>query len=166
MFKEGLVGSDQKRFGNLHRILKNKELKMFMLSNQLPILQLGRDDPEVFNQIPSYCSEDGSKRNERMFKKTSITAFSDPNDILSYAIPKNFTNRYLDSRICPSVTNVLINISHVSNVLGLGEFANPMAAHISYDKDDRVVSLIANGVNSKNEEILKKQRCEWTQLKD
>ncbi|MFT6332717.1 MAG: hypothetical protein ACJAW3_001061 [Lentimonas sp.] len=166
LFEEGLDSKDKEKFNNLHKILKKKELKMFMLSNQLPMLQLGRDDPEVFNEIPAYCNKDGSKWNDRMFKKTSITAFSDPNDILSYAIPKNFTDRYLDSRICPSITNILINISHVSNLLGFGEFANPMQAHISYDKDDRVVSLIANGVHSNDEKSLKEKRCEWTELKD
>lgn len=166
VFEKGMDGKDKERLRKLHDVLKNKNLKMFMLSNQLPMLQLGLDDPEVFNKIPSYCKKNGPNWNKRMFNKTSITAFSDPNDILSYAIPKSFTDRYLDSRICPSVTNVLINVSHVSELFGLGEFANPMTAHTSYDKDDRVVSLIANGISSDNEERILKQRCSWTELKD
>ena len=127
--------NDNKQIVELNRALKEKDIKMFMLSNQLPMLQLGREAPAVFDQISSYCSKDGANSNARMFKKTSIVAFSDPNDILSYGISQNFSDRYLDSRICPSVTNVFINVAHVNDVLGFGEFANPLTAHVAYDSD-------------------------------
>jgi len=35
--------------------LADKELTIFMLSNQLPLLQLGREPPEVTGQYTSYC---------------------------------------------------------------------------------------------------------------
>jgi hypothetical protein len=36
-----------------------------------------------------------------------------------------------------------------------------MAAHIGYDTDDRVVALIAQGIGTKSEAPLIKQRCEF-----
>ena len=160
LFEKGAQQQDSKRISALHKILRDKEIKMFMLSNQLPMLQLGREDPAVFGEIKAYCRE-GVKSDERMFRETSIVAFSDPNDILSYAIPQNFSNRYLDSRICPTVTNVFINIAHVNDIFGFGEFANPLTAHVAYDRDDRVVNIIARGLNDSSK---KNNSCNWTEL--
>lgn len=39
--------------------LKNKKIPIFMLSNQLPMLQLGRELPEVAGQNASYCDPKG-----------------------------------------------------------------------------------------------------------
>lgn len=163
LFEKGAKQGDNRRVSTLHEILKNKDIKMFMLSNQLPMLQLGREDPSVFGEIASYCSRDAAKSDTRMFRETSIVAFSDPNDILSYAIPQNFSNRYLDSRICPTVTNVFINIAHVNDIFGFGGFANPLTAHVAYDSDERVVNLIAHGLQSIPEQD---NTCKWTELED
>jgi len=162
LFERRVQEDDSKRIVALHKMLKDKQINMFMLSNQLPMLQLGREDPTVFGEIMSYCGG-GEKSHARMFRETSIVAFSDPNDILSYAIPQNFSERYLDSRICPSVTNVFINIAHVNDVFGFGEFANPLTAHIAYDRDDRVVNLIAHGLNGSPKQH---NSCNWTELEN
>ncbi|MCJ8339867.1 MAG: hypothetical protein MJK10_15470 [Pseudomonadales bacterium] len=163
LFEKGVKEGDSERILALHKILKDKEIKMFMLSNQLPMLQLGREDPSVFGEIASYCSKDAAKSDARMFRETSIVAFSDPNDILSYAIAQNFADRYLDSRICPSVTNVFINIAHVNDIFGFGGFANPLTAHVAYDSDDRVVNLIAHGLEGNQNQ---NNSCKWTELED
>ncbi len=151
---------------NIKETLKDKEIPIYMMSNQLPILQLGRKLPEVIGQKDSYCNADGKNYSQRMVAKTPIIAFSDPNDLLSYAIPQGFVEKYLDSRLCINVTNININIAYVFDIFGLGKFANPMEAHIGYDTDDRVVSLIAKGIKAENNEFIKNGRCRWIETID
>ena len=146
--------------------VKQKIMPIYMMSNQLPMLQLGRTLPEVSLQKESYCNAEGDKYSERMLRKTPIIAFSDPNDLLSYAIPPGFVEKYLDSRLCIDVTNVNINVAHVYDVFGLGKFANPMDAHIGYDTDDRVVALIAKGIGSEGSADIVKERCRWIETID
>ena len=100
------------------------------------------------NEKDAYCKANGSQYQERLFAKTSIIAFSDPNDLLSYAIPHDFVSKYLDSRLCVDVMNVNINVAKVYDAFGLGKLANPMDAHIGYDTDDRVVGMIAKGIGT------------------
>jgi len=146
--------------------LQKKQVQIFMLSNQLPMLQLGRELPEVRGQKSDYCSSSSARYNSRMFEKTSIIAFSDPNDLLSYAIPPDFSEKYLDSRLCINVTNVDINIAKVFDVFGMGSVANPMEAHVGYTKDDRVVALIAGGIGNGHTAPLIKDKCQWTEIID
>lgn len=142
--------------------MQNKHIAIYMLSNQLPMLQLGRKPPEVAGQDASYCEANGANYKKRMFNETDIVAFSDPNDLLSYAIPAEFAEKYIDSRLCADITNVNINIAKVMDAFGLADLANPMQAHVGYDTDDRVVALIAKGIGTKAEAPLIKQRCEFT----
>ncbi len=142
--------------------LQNKHIPIFMLSNQLPILQLGRELPEVAGQDASYCESNGVNYKKRMISETDIIAFSDPNDLLSYGIPHEFAEKYIDSRLCAQITNVNINIANVMDAFGLTDFANPMDAHIGYDTDDRVVAMIAKGVGHAGVDPLIKKRCEFT----
>lgn len=140
-------------------VMRNIQIPVYMLSNQLPMLQLGRTLPEITGQTEAYCLADGKKYQERMFSKTNIIAFSDPNDLLSYSLPLDFAEKYLDSRLCIDVTNININIANVIDAFGLGTFANPMVAHIGYDTDERVVALIAKGVGNSNTAPIIKERC-------
>jgi hypothetical protein len=141
--------------------LQKKRILMIMLSNQLPMLQLGRELPEVYGQYKSYCDPKGDHYNKRMVRETSILAFSDPNDLLSYGIPPGFLDKYLDSRLCPRITNVNINVAKVMNAFGISDLADPMEAHVGYDRDDRVIALIANGIGQGKTSPLVKQRCEF-----
>lgn len=147
----------------LTNVLKNKEIPIYMMSNQLPMLQLGRTLPQVANQADSFCQADGAKYNERILAKTSVIAFSDPNDLLSYAIPHDFVNKYLDSRLCINVTNININVARVYDAFGLGKLANPMDAHIGYDTDDRVIALMAKGIANQHTAPIVKERCHWVE---
>ncbi|MCX7098646.1 MAG: hypothetical protein NTV43_12170 [Methylococcales bacterium] len=142
--------------------LQQKHITLFMLSNQLPMLQLGRELPEVAGQGATYCDPKGANYNKRMVSKTNIIAFSDPNDLLSYGIPPGFSEKYIDSRLCADITNVNINIAKIMDAFGIVELANPMEAHVGYDTDDRVVSLIAEGIGNPATSALVKQRCEFT----
>lgn len=142
--------------------LQNKRIPLFMLSNQLPMLQLGRELPEVAGQEASYCDPKGADYKKRMVSETGIIAFSDPNDLLSYGIPPGFAEKYIDSRLCAKVTNVNINIAKVMDAFGFTDLANPMQAHVGYDQDDRVVAMIAKGIGNLGTSPLIKKRCEFT----
>jgi hypothetical protein len=146
--------------------LQQKEIPIYMMSNQLPMLQLGRQLPEIHNQKSRYCQIEGEKYNERLLTKMPVIAFSDPNDLLSYAIPQGFVEKYIDSRLCVDVTNININIANVFDAFGFGKIANPMQAHIGYDTDDRVIALIAKGIGTTNTAPLIRERCEWTETID
>jgi len=144
--------------------LQNKRVPIFMLSNQLPMLQLGRELPEVAGQRANYCEPEGPDYRRRMVKETAIIAFSDPNDILSYAIPVGFTDKYLDSRLCSNVTNININVAKVVEALETGTVANPLEAHVGYMSDDRVIALIAKGIDNPNTAPLVIKRCGFTKI--
>jgi len=156
----------EKRDVDFVEALKNKEIPIYMMSNQLPMLQLGRKLPDVSNQKAAYCRPNGEKYQQRMLAKTPIIAFSDPNDLLSYAIPHGFVEKYLDSRLCTEVTNININVATILDAFGLGKFANPIDAHVGYDTDDRVVALIAKGIGNKNTAKIVNDRCQWIETID
>ena len=146
--------------------LQKRHVQIFMMSNQLPMLQLGRELPEITAQKADYCQSTGSKYTSRMFNDTSIIAFSDPNDLLSYAVPHDFSEKYLDSRLCINVTNININVAKVFDAFGMGKMANPIEAHVGYPKDDRVVALIAKGIGNGHAAPLVNEKCQWTEITD
>ena len=148
------------------KAFQKKRIPFYLMSNQLPLLEMGQKPPEVTNQKDQYCIPDGEHYDQRLVDKTSIMAFSDPNDLLSYAIPQQFVQRHLDSRLCAEVTNININVAHVIDMFGMGNFANPLTAHTGYDSDDRVVALIAKGIGTKNTADLVTERCRWTKYVD
>lgn len=148
---------------NNAKILQNKEFTMIMLSNQLPLLQLGRDKPEVSGLIDEICAPGAEREEERLFRELHIVAFSDPNDLFSYPIPPNFLENRVDSRLCPTLTNVILNVAHVKSLFGAGELANPLAAHTNYDKDERVIKLIVHGIGTPDTAPLIEERCVWTE---
>lgn len=158
-----LDGQDAPHYQSVANIMKNKDVPIYMMSNQLPMLQLGRKIPETVNQKALFCQADGEKYDERLLRKTNIIAFSDPNDLLSYALPHDFVRKYLDSRLCINVTNININVARIYDAFGLGKLANPMEAHIGYDTDDRVIALIAKGIANDKTAPIVKQRCRWTE---
>jgi hypothetical protein len=165
----GSVKEDIRQYPKVPQLLaslQKAEFPIFMFANQLPILQLGLDDPEVTGQIEEYCTKEGPNYRQRLFKELQIMAFSDPNDILSWQVTPEFEHEKLDSRICPSITNVSINIAEVVSLLGMGTFANPGTAHSGYDGDDRVVKLIVHGIGHDGATDLIKERCTMLKIID
>ena len=144
--------------------LQNKETTIFMLSNQLPLLQLGRKLPDILNKEEDYCRPNGIHYKERLANETHIVAFSDPNDFLSYTIPVGYRNKYLDSRMCAEISNISINIAHVVDVFGFNEFASPLEAHTGYDHDERVIALMAHGLSEHDMAPIIKERCDWVEV--
>ena len=160
-FGEWALKQEAREFAELRKIFPNKEFPVYMLANQLPLLQLGRKPVSVRGRIASYCRPDGELRDQRIVRKLSIYAFSDPNDILSYPIPPKFADKYLDSRLCPKITNIAINVAKPISLFGLGEFANPAEAHGGYEHDERVIALIAHGIGHEQAADIVKERCTW-----
>lgn len=144
--------------------LQNKEINLFMLANQLPILMIDRPLPKVHNQIGAYCLPGGSKYGQRIFKRVNIVAFSDPNDILSYAIPQEFADKRIDSRICPLVTNVSVNVAPEISAFGVG-IVNPVTAHTYYDRSPKVINLITFGTANFSENKILNEQCHFVEMK-
>ena len=138
---------------------KENHIPIFMLANQLPLFQLGQGLPEVTGQRDAYCLADGEHYDSRILSETDIIAFSDPNDMLSYSIPPGFTSRYIDSRLCAKTTNININVANVISIFGI-EAASPLAAHNDYKIDERVISMMTNGVGNENTSQIVKDRCQ------
>jgi hypothetical protein len=149
---------------HLAQSFREREVKVFMLANQLPLLQSGLELASIRDAVPAYCLADGANYANRLFKETELIAFSDPNDLLSYPIPDAFVRDHVDSRLCPKQVNVTINIAPVSSLLGLGEFANPLAAHLDYDDDERVIGLITRGIGQPETAPVVKERCTWLEV--
>jgi hypothetical protein len=165
-FGEWAQTQETEEFIELRNVYSKKEIPVYMLANQLPLLELGRKPATVRGQIAKYCRPDGELRDQRILKKLPIYAFSDPNDLLSYPIPPNFADQYLDSRLCPKVTNIAINVAKTISLFGLGEIANPASAHGDYDHDERVIALIAHGFGQENAADIVKERCTWLETTD
>jgi len=144
----------------------NISLRLYMLANQLPLLELGRERAPVRGEVSSYCSPAGENYEKKFLNKFPIYAFSDPNDILSYSIPPQFANEYLDSRLCPEITNVTINVTQPISLLGFGTFARPDQAHGNYDNDDRVIAMIANGIGTDQASPIVQEKCTWLETID
>jgi hypothetical protein len=144
-------------------IVQDKELRVYMLANQLPLLELGREPAAVRGQIAAHCQAGGALADQRLVGETSIYAFSDPNDILSYPVPPKFANDYIDSRLCPRITNVTLNVAKPVSLFGLSDVADPLAAHVNYDHDARVIALMVHGVGDQSGSDLIREKCTWTE---
>lgn len=145
--------------------LQQKELNVFLMANQLPILLIDKSKPKVHNQIKSYCERTGKNYDNRIFKRLNVVAFTDPNDLLSYAIPQSFADSYLDSRVCPFVTNALINVAPEVSAFGVG-VVNPVAAHVDYQNSEKVIQLMTNGTQSFEKDDFLQKSCHFVQLEN
>ncbi|MGH6895789.1 MAG: hypothetical protein ACREJ5_04490 [Geminicoccaceae bacterium] len=160
------AGMDRPEVRRVSQSFQERDVKVFMLANQLPLLQSGLEPVGVQSAVPAFCQPDGADFANRLFQETELIAFSDPNDLLSYPIPDAFVRDHVDSRLCPKQVNVTINIAPVRSVLGLGEFANPLAAHVDYDDDERVIGLITRGIGQPETDPVVKERCTWLEGED
>jgi hypothetical protein len=158
------AGPDQPEVRRVAEKLRKRDIKIFMLANQLPLLQSGLEPAGVQGAVPAFCRPEGADFANRLFQVTELIAFSDPNDLLSYPIPDAFVRDHVDSRLCPKQVNVTINIARVRSVLGLGEFANPLTAHVDYDDDERVIGLITRGIGQPETAEVVKERCTWLEV--
>ena len=119
---------------------------VYMLANQLPLLQLSevsnplsekRAPVESLGEIGRIRMQNKPKaRPEGVPVALHLVAFSDPNDLLTYPLdPSDVTGGIVYS-------NVIITVEP-SAILGV--FAWPMTAHGGHDKSKRVMDLLAFG---------------------
>jgi hypothetical protein len=163
--QEYMLDTSTAKLADRSSVMRNKDYLFFMLSNQIPLLQLGQPLPAVTNQISRYCSDPALLADKRLFRNLNIIAFSDPNDLLTYGIPPDFVDKYVDSRLCPTLINVTINVAEVMDIPVMGEVASPMAAHTEYDNDDRIISLITSGIGNNKVDPAIRERCEWLEIR-
>jgi hypothetical protein len=160
----GLVRRSEEQVSQpIAKIFRDREIPIFMLSNQLPLLGLGIPPPAKQQQSNAYCARQGALAHQRAVKQLSIYAFTDPNDLLSYPIPPEFLHDYVDSRLCPAVTNISINVAQAVDFFGVSGVANPVSAHGNYDQDDRVIEIIAHGIGHANKTSLIVEKCSWVE---
>jgi hypothetical protein len=159
--KDVYQGHDIDSLNKVFNLLKEQTLHVYMFANQLTLLQLGTSPPEHSGQYDKYCKTGAVNFDKRLLKKLSIVAFSDPNDLLSYAIPPDFADNYIDSRLCTEVVNVSVNVAPIVNLFGLGEIASPMAAHNNYESDPRVIGLITHGIGNNQVSPAVSEGCQW-----
>lgn len=143
---------------------RDSVVPVFMLSNQLPLLEAGVAPQEVRGEAARFCQPDSPERARRFFARTDLVAISDPNDVMSYPVPPEWVDAYVESRLCPRPINLFIDIAPVSNLFGVGEVANPLAAHTEYDKDARVAALVAKGAGHPAAAQLVKDRCTFREV--
>jgi len=146
--------------------LQNQNTTVFMLANQLPLLQAGFPPVPVRGQIAAYCKPEGEFFDQRILARTQVVAFSDPNDLLSFPIPDDFVQYGIDSRLCPQVVNVSLNIARVTQVFRGEGFANPLTAHTEYNNDARVIGLMTGGLGQAETATAVSDRCNWMQVKE
>lgn len=144
--------------------LQDQTMTVFMLSNQLPLLQAGFPPVPVSGQIAAYCAPDSPLHERRIVARTQVIAFSDPNDLLSYPVPEDFVQYGIDSRLCPRMVNVTLNIAHVTRLGSTEAFANPETAHTAYNNDARVIGLIAGGLGRPESSQEVNERCNWLRV--
>lgn len=153
--------SERSNYREISAKAQTTPVYLYMLSNQLPLLQLGQPLPEVHDQVKSYCLAGGEHYDERFLEQLQVVAFSDPNDLFSYAVSPEYINHYVDSRLCPRVTNVLLQVAPVTSILGLQEIANPQAAHTEYETDSRILKMLVSGFGKTHGSAEAKERCEF-----
>jgi hypothetical protein len=162
--EDSFSGEDRAFFSEYLELLQNKHTRIYMMANQLPLIDAAFQPPDVTGQIADYCEPDGMHYDKRIFNRLSVVAFSDPNDPLSYGLPFNYANERMDSRLCPAVINVSINVTDVLTPLGLTEIASPLEAHVGYAMDETVLQIMLGGVGTETMFDRVAQKCTWIDI--
>ena len=115
------------------RIAENVHIKLVMLANPLPLLELARPDHVPDHTVPTRSM-------------LEVITLGDPNDILSYAFNDDFKLRHSrHGALAVSFTNARVTIAETAY---LGVLVNPITAHTRYYGDGRIIDLITHGWQS------------------
>jgi hypothetical protein len=144
--------------------------RMFMLANQLPLLGLARTSPleaaeEAANPptfagavrplVVSKSSLDRFLKRYQMVQAhrthpqpLEVVTISDPNDLLSYAIPEDFAGAY-DSKLPDGTQAPPIAFVNVTTLIAqrflIGAIANPVQAHTGHVGNSKVMKMLVEG---------------------
>lgn len=140
-------GKDKEQAG---MSLFNRTALVFMRANQMPILALADkrldgtfsaervDEGFPFDPIQALIRRrDSAPGESRFFSVPTVVAFSDPNDLLSYALAR--------SPLAAGASYPIIDVIVSNDVTYFGLFELPNTAHLDYAKTDAVRRLIACG---------------------
>lgn len=145
----------------IHPVFKDKNLNIYMLSNQLQLFQLGREKPDLAVQTGDYCAVDSPDYEQRLVQQMRLVSITDPNDVFSYTVPQSFVDEFIDARLCPQLVNVVTEVAAPINVFGITRVAEPMAAHKSYFTDGKVLDVIVNGLAGAMASDEGHDGCQW-----
>lgn len=135
----------------------------FMLANQVPLLLMGNygiQDDDIDETQPKYNFARSLKRfidvrqdvparedPHETLREFTIVAISDPNDLLSYRIPKWLRDEFKPD---DPFVNVTTSVSRAALIIPfVGVVADPAAAHQNYGQDEYVLDLLVNGHKKK-----------------
>ncbi|HMK86407.1 MAG TPA: hypothetical protein VK437_10650 [Steroidobacteraceae bacterium] len=123
------------------RDLRSHIHALFLLANQIPILNMGTRDaeghPDVYGHLKAFVNARRQRRDEQGLSRLPlhIVAFSDPSDIFSYVLTDNAAG-----------TDAIVSNVIVSNdCTYLGIIENPANAHEKYIENSPVATAIALG---------------------
>ncbi len=151
--------ADSAKVKAVRETLRARQFTVFMLSNQLPLLQLGRSPQMITERLDDYCGTGAPRATQRILGALRVVAISDPNDILSYPVREDFARTVLDSRLCTNLVNVSLNVAAEKDLFGATNFADPLTAHTGYLEDERVLQLITEGVHE--QDSTPPGNCRW-----
>jgi hypothetical protein len=117
-----------------------------LLANQFPLFRLARTkDPESLLRGMPFLKGDF----ERLFAKRpefgpklAVVAFSDPNDLLSFAVPDDWQTGLL-SQFRPYARFINVAVNNTYPFLGI--VAHPDSAHTGYWTNDWILDLLVDG---------------------
>ncbi|MEJ1297046.1 MAG: hypothetical protein RPU64_00590 [Candidatus Sedimenticola sp. (ex Thyasira tokunagai)] len=123
--------------------LIEKSSQLWLLSNQLPLLQLGKKEKRSsLERLIDKRYEIDTARGQQgrgVEKPLQVVAFSDPNDLLTYPISRNLAQQHKNARFY----NALIN----NNKYAYFGVVNPLKAHVGYRTNGKVMDAIASGAS-------------------
>lgn len=140
--------------GEAPKLVLRETFNVYMLANQLPLLQLSHLPPASGEcEVPTQNSLRDLLLLTKDLKVTrtlspalpfTVIAVSDPNDLLSYPIPKSFAEEIA----CKDARFVNV-ITEIARPFALGMFANPLKAHTGQMDNPFIVRLLEYGYSKR-----------------
>jgi hypothetical protein len=115
---------------------------MYLLANQIPILNLGAHNadgtPNIYQHLKTFAHKRNAQRqlNNATPIPLHIVAFSDPSDLFSYVLPKDAVT---------GEDTIISNVIESNDCIVLGLYEDPSKAHTLYIQNNPVANAIAHG---------------------
>jgi hypothetical protein len=115
---------------------------MYLLANQIPILNLGAHNadgtPNIYQHLKTFAHKRNLQRqhNQATPIPLHIVAFSDPSDLFSYVLPKDAVT---------GENTIISNVIQSNDCILLGLYEDPSKAHTRYIQNNPVANAIARG---------------------